>query len=55
LQHKHLSVLHLGGNSFSGSIPNVPISAAVKIDMNYESELDSECVDSECADQVKFG
>jgi Leucine-rich repeat (LRR) protein len=29
LQHKHLSVLHLGGNSFSGSIPNVPISAAL--------------------------
>jgi hypothetical protein len=29
LQHKHLSVLHLGGNSFSGSIPNVPISAAM--------------------------
>jgi Leucine-rich repeat (LRR) protein len=29
LQHKHLSVLHMGGNSFSGSIPNVPISAAL--------------------------
>jgi hypothetical protein len=29
LQHKHLSVLHLGGNSFSGSIPDVPISAAM--------------------------
>jgi hypothetical protein len=29
LQHKHLSVLHLGGNSFSGSIPKVPISVAM--------------------------
>jgi Leucine-rich repeat (LRR) protein len=29
LEHKHLSVLHLGGNSFSGSIPNVPINFAM--------------------------